>query len=375
MQLRGLEPQLHAGPRTHHLAAHIVEDLLQREVRSAEGQARRDGQVGPILDIVEGAQQLLQHLVAQLGCQVGTAQVADEGAHVVAHHTQTGLHIGDALHIAPLGLLELPFLAPQAQGVAPQEHRQHQQQQGQHPEDHGRVGHPAAAACGGGQRLLQHKILLLALLDMVLQLHIVLKPAQVLVGALGQTAAYQHVEVAQLHLGGGEGLPRAAQRPPLLQHLVGLQRVAYKQGIARRAGGAAQHLVGVAIVEESHPRAVVERQHTVGRHGAGQRLQGPGGHLQRVGIMIQAEDRRVQVEQAEILVAVVEGNIALAGTLPAIGERIVQRHILRIVHLQLLAPRLHLVEQGAHIGLLAVAVVVVEHQHGDVVLGLGVAVE
>ena len=279
MQLRGLEPQLHTGPRTHHLATHLVQHLLQREHRRAERQSRGDGQVGPILDIVEGAQQLLQHLTPQFGAEVGAAQVADEGAHIVAHHAEAGLHVGNALHVAPLGGLELPLLAPQAQGVAPQEHRQHQQQQGQHPEDHGRVGHPAAAACGGGQRLLQHKVLLLALLDVVLQLRVVLIPAPVLVGVLGYAAAYQHVEVAQLHLRSRKGLPRAPQRAPLVQHLVGTQRVADQQRIARCRDSAAQHLVGVAIVEKDLAGSIVERQHTVGRHRPREALQRRRHHL------------------------------------------------------------------------------------------------
>ena len=91
--------------------------------------------------------------------------------------------------------------------------------------------------------------------------------------------------------------------------------------------------------------------------------------------MIATEDRGPQVEQAEILVAVVQRHVALAGALPAVGQRIVERHVLRIVHLQPPTPRLHLLQQRAHISLAPVAIVVVEHQHGDVVLALGIVVE
>ena len=152
------------------------------------------------------------------------------------------------------------------------------------------------------------------------------------------------------------------------------RRIADKEGVARRRGYTAQHLVGVAVVGKAHPRFVVEGKHTVGRHSPRSALQGRSHHLEGVGIVIVAESVG-KIENIEVGIAVIEGGEAFACRLPAVGEGIVEGHILGEVNPQVGTPRFNLLEERADIVLAVVAVVVVEHQRGDVVFALGVVVE
>ena len=90
--------------------------------------------------------------------------------------------------------------------------------------------------------------------------------------------------------------------------------------------------------------------------------------------MVEAEGPR-EVEEAEVVVAALEGFVALAGGLPTVGHGVVQRHVLSVVDLKRVVHLLGLAEEGADVGLVAVAVVEVEDEGGDVVFALGVAVE
>ena len=92
--------------------------------------------------------------------------------------------------------------------------------------------------------------------------------------------------------------------------------------------------------------------------------------------MVEAEsvDMRI-LQNLEVVVAVLKGTLALASRLEAVGDGIVERQVLRIVHLEVLAALLNVVDNRLYVGLLAVAVVEIERQQGDVVFGLGVVVE
>ena len=304
----------------------------------------------------------------------------------MAQHAEGGLHVGYALHVAALGGLELPFLAAQAAQDGPQGNSEAQEHDGHGAEEDGGPGEPVAAARGGGEALLQGEVLALVACYVVLQLGVTRVPPQGFVGVGGHAAAQQHVEEAQLQLGGLEGAPprgvvgggRGAVLlgpvEPLAQHAVGFGGVAYEQGVARRGGGAAEHLVGVAVVEEGTARCVVEGQHAVRRRGAGDALQRRGSHLHGVSVVVGAESSR-NAKYLDVAVAVFQGAPALAGTLQTIGEGVVEGHVLGIVNLEGRERGFHLADEGAHVALLTVAVVEVEHEHCDVVLGAGVAAE
>ena len=200
-------------------------------------------------------------------------------------------------------------------------------------------------------------------------------PAAILVGTVGKTAADKDVEVAHLHLGCRKRLPRATHGAPLVEDIVGKSRVTDEQGVARRRDDTAEHLVGVAILEKAAPRTVVQRQNTVRRHLSGEALQRGGSHLQRIGIVIEAERRSAPVHDIVGAVAIVQRPATLSGRLQTVGKGIVQRHVLRIVHLQRTALPLNLVNKRHHIGFLAVTVMEIECHQRDVILRLGVAVQ
>ena len=92
--------------------------------------------------------------------------------------------------------------------------------------------------------------------------------------------------------------------------------------------------------------------------------------------MVGAESANMGIlENFEVVVAIIQSTLTLVRRLQAVSYGIVERHILRIVHLQILPSTLDIVYNRLHIGLFAVAVVEIEGQQGDVVFGLGVAVE
>ena len=90
--------------------------------------------------------------------------------------------------------------------------------------------------------------------------------------------------------------------------------------------------------------------------------------------MVGAESSR-NAEYLDVAVAVFQSAPALAGTLQTVGEGIVEGHVLGVVNLEGRERGFHLADEGAHVAFLTVAVVEVEHEHGDVVLGACVAAE
>ena len=139
--------------------------LVEGEVLGAELQPAGDGEVGPVLDIVEGAQELVEDLLAQRGAEVLVLEVGEEGVDVVPQHGEAGLDIGDTLDILPFGQLE-------GEGLAPEAHRtpaQHEDENGEDDDEGGAnargPGIEAVARLGSVEPPLQENILALVLAD------------------------------------------------------------------------------------------------------------------------------------------------------------------------------------------------------------------
>ena len=102
----------------HGTACHAVEKVLQRHRGLSELKTAGNGELGPVFDVVERADQLCRHLGAELLRQTLVLKVGNERGDVVAQHREACLDIGYALHVVAFGFLKPCRLALQLERAA-----------------------------------------------------------------------------------------------------------------------------------------------------------------------------------------------------------------------------------------------------------------
>ena len=83
----------------------VFEHVVKRKGRDLKLQSAGDGEVGPVLDVGECAEQLFKNFLTHFGAEFFAGEVGEEGIDVVSHDGEASFDIGNTLDVLSFGFL------------------------------------------------------------------------------------------------------------------------------------------------------------------------------------------------------------------------------------------------------------------------------
>ena len=167
----------------------------------------------------------------------------------MSHDGKARLHIGDALNVFPLGILEGLLLVAQHDGPMAQQHHQDCQQNKKDGADDNGEDVVMVSGLGFEEEILKHQVGAFVLSDKLEQIHFAGIPVRVFLGVVRVPHAYQSVVEHRLELRRHAVVPRGViQRHGVV--VVCLLVFVDVQTVFRCGHDGAEVLVGVAGLEK-----------------------------------------------------------------------------------------------------------------------------